>query len=180
MYSKSYIKQLRSLHTDSSRPQGFGGKPKKLGKFHTWMDAWKPSSLLDYGCGKGHVLADIRDQYKNTLCEGYDPAVKLFEGLPNKTYDCVFSNDVLEHIEPNYVEEVLEHINSLANKYIWLRIDTLPARKTLPDGRNAHITLESSDWWLEKINKCIAGEVVYDELTSKGKYDVAIEKINPR
>ena len=176
MYSKKYIKQLQSLHTDSSRPQGFGGKPKKLGKFHDFMEVWKPSSLLDYGCGKGHVLADLRDKYKDTLCEGYDPAVKMFSGLPNKTYDCVFSNDVLEHIEPEYVSEVLQHISSLADKYIWLRIDTKPARKTLPDGRNAHITLESPDWWTDQIYTYVGGTVEYSELTSKGKFDVAITK----
>ena len=176
MYSKQYITQLQSLHTDSSRPQGFGGKPKKLGKFHKFMDVWNPNSLLDYGCGKGYILSELRDKYKNTFCEGYDPAVKMFSALPNKTYECVFSNDVLEHVETHYVEEVLKHINDLSTKYVWLRIDTKPARKVLPDGRNAHITLKSTEWWTNKISKVIDGEIVYDELTDKGKFDVAIEK----
>ena len=176
MYSNRYIQQLQSLHLDPKRPQGFGGKPKKLGRFYNWMDAWKPSTLLDYGCGKGYVLSQLRDKYPNTMFEGYDPAVKMFAGVPSRVYECVFSNDVLEHIEPNYVNQVLEHINSLSSNYIWLRIDTLPARKSLPDGRNAHLILESPDWWTTKINDCIDGDIQYSELTTKGKFDVAILK----
>ena len=110
------------------------------------------------------------------MFEGYDPAVKMFAGVPSRVYECVFSNDVLEHIEPNYVDQVLEHINSLASNYIWLRIDTIPARKSLPDGRNAHLILESPEWWTTKINNCIDGDIQYSELTNKGKFDVAILK----
>jgi len=57
-----------------------------------------------------------------------------------------------------------------------LRIDTLPARKTLPDGRNAHLIQESQDWWLSKIKNNITGIVVYNNLDKRGKLDVAIEK----
>jgi len=176
MYSKEYITQLQSLHGDRSRPQGFGGKSKKLGKFHDFMKKWNPSSLLDYGCGKGVILADLRDKYPNTVCEGYDPAVSAFNNKLSNTVECVFSNDVLEHIEPDYIDSVLKNINDLAKNYIWLRIDTLPARKTLPDGRNAHLIQESQDWWLSKIKNNITGIVVYNNLDKRGKLDVAIEK----
>jgi len=176
MYSKEYITQLQSLHGDRSRPQGFGGKSKKLGKFHDFMKKWNPSSLLDYGCGKGVILADLRDRYPNTVCEGYDPAVSAFNNKLSNTFECVFSNDVLEHIEPDYIDSVLKNINDLAKNYIWLRIDTLPARKTLPDGRNAHLIQESQDWWLSKIKNNITGIVVYNNLDKRGKLDVAIEK----
>ena len=176
MYTKAYIQQLQSLHTDKSRPNGFGGKVKKLGKFHDFMKEWKPSTLLDYGCGKGHILANLREQYPQTICEGYDPAVTMFNKKITNTYECVFSNDVLEHIEPEFLPDVLENINSLSSRYIWLRIDTLPARKNLPDGRNAHLILESSDWWTDQIYTYIGGKIIYSELTNKGKFDVAIEK----
>ncbi len=33
----------------------------------------------------------------------------------------------------------------LGTKYIWLCIDTLPARKKLADGRNAHLILENKN-----------------------------------
>ena len=163
------------MHGDRSRPQGFGGKVKDIGQFHSFMSQWKPMSLLDYGCGKGHILATLKETYTDTTCTGYDPAVPLFSKDPQPV-ECVFSNDVLEHIEPEYLEDVLKHINALSSKFVWLRIDTLPARKRLSDGRNAHLILEKPDWWKIKIEKNIDGNIVYFELNKKGKLDVAIEK----
>ena len=88
----------------------------------------------------------------------------------------VFSNDVLEHIEPNYLKEVLQDIDNYATKYVWLRIDTQPARKELSDGRNAHLIIKDKDWWIEVLQRNVQGTIVYNELNKKGKLDVAIEK----
>lgn len=175
MISKEYLSQLQTIFKDKSRPNGFGGKVKKLGKFEEFMIKWQPKTLLDYGCGKGIILKHLQQTYHNVVIDGYDPVIPAFANIPKKNYDCVFSNDVLEHIEPQYIDNVLTHINNLATKFIWLRIDTLPARKTLPDGRNAHILLESDSWWLNKISSTLNGTIVYSSL-SKGKFDVAITK----
>lgn len=176
MFSKEYISQLQSLHKDASRPQGFGGKVKKLGEFHSFMTKWNPNTLLDYGCGKGQILAYLTERYPSTKCTGYDPAVPIFNKLSGQKFECVFSNDVLEHIEPNFLSEVLLHIDAIASKYVWLRIDTMPARKSLPDGRNAHLIQESDGWWYNTIEQSIKGTIVYANIDKKGKFDVAIEK----
>ena len=176
MYTKEYIKQLQQLHGDKSRPRGFGGKVKDLGQIYHYLDKWNPASLLDYGCGKGAILQHLSEKYTSMHCEGYDPAVREFNYVSRQKYECVFSNDVLEHIEPQMLQAVLEHINACAEKYIWLRIDTRPARKSLPDGRNAHLILETPDWWQTKINEFIEGKIVYFVLNKKGKLDIAIEK----
>ena len=176
MYSSSYIKQLKEVHYDKSRSKGFGGKVKDLGEFNSFMMQWNPKSLLDYGCGKGVILAHLKEKYPNVRIFGYDPAIDMFNIAPAQSVDCVFSNDVLEHIEPEFLVSVLEHINNLSSRYVWLRIDTRPARKILSDGRNAHLILESDTWWTEKINSHISGNIVYKNLNSKGKLDVAIEK----
>jgi hypothetical protein len=120
-------------------------------------------------------LKNLQETYPNTIWKGYDPAVDQFKTIHQKSYDCVFSNDVLEHIEPEYLDNVLKHIWQLADKYIWLRIDTRPARKTLMDGRNAHLILETKEWWENKLQQH-QGKIVYTELGKKGKLDVAIEK----
>ena len=175
MYSKKYIEELRIIHADKTRLKGFGGKMKDLGEFHTYMDKWNPSSVLDYGCGKGTILGKLKEQYPDTGFAGYDPAVVYYANGATEV-DCVFSNDVLEHIEPEFIGQVLHHIDTLDNKYIWLRIDTLPARKRLSDGRNAHLIIEDQDWWTEMIQHSIDGIVVYNNVNKKGKLDVAIEK----
>jgi cyclopropane fatty-acyl-phospholipid synthase-like methyltransferase len=176
MISKSYLKELSLLHADKSRPDGFGGKVKGLGKFKKYMELWQPETLLDYGCGKGNILNALQTEYPDTKFTGYDPAVQEYSATPESRFDLVFSCDVLEHIEPAYIDKVLKHINDLARINIWLRIDTMPARKHLSDGRNAHLILESPDWWERKIQKHIEGNIVFDEFNRKGKWDVAIEK----
>jgi 2-polyprenyl-3-methyl-5-hydroxy-6-metoxy-1,4-benzoquinol methylase len=175
MYSREYINQLQKLHTDKKRINGFGGKVKNLGEFYFFMNKWNPNSLLDYGCGKGFILNYLKEKYSSINVKGYDPAVEEYQTIDGM-FDCVFSNDVLEHVEMEYLDQVLAHIDSLSSKYIWLRIDTLPARKTLSDGRNAHLILQSQDWWYNKISLAFdQRNVIYKNLNSKGKLDFAIE-----
>lgn len=178
MFTQSYIEQLQKMHNSARRPRGFGGAMKNLGEIEIFLKKWQPHSILDYGCGKGVISAYLRDQYPNTKVDGYDPAVPIYKEAPNKPYDCIVCIDVLEHIEPSYIHEVLEHINTLSNRYIWLRIDTIPARKFLDDGRNAHLLLHDQEWWTELLSRRIEGTIVYNTLTRKGKIDIAIEKTN--
>ena len=176
MYTKQYLEELKLLHNDRARPQGFGGKVKDLGEFYNFMNYWLPGTCLDYGCGKGVILAHIRERFTNTRFHGYDPAVDMWSTKPDSAFDLVFCNDVLEHIEPNFIEKVIQDINLYANKYIWLRIDTKPARKELSDGRNAHLIIENEAWWLEMLQRNVGGSIVYNAVNKKGKLDVAIEK----
>jgi hypothetical protein len=59
--------------------------------------------------------------------------------------------DVLEHIEPECLDNVLDHIASLTEAVAFLSIHTGPALKKLPDGRNAHLIQEPAEWWLPKL-----------------------------
>jgi hypothetical protein len=175
LYSNSYIQDLKNLHSRKDRPRGFGGKVKPLGAFYSYFEKWKPTTALDYGCGKAAILQHLSEKYPRCNWQGYDPAVEHFSKIQLEHYDCVFSNDVLEHIEPDYLHDVLDHIWTLGTKYIWLCIDTLPARKTLTDGRNAHLIIESREWWFNILDKR-PGTIVYNELGKKGKFYVAIER----
>lgn len=175
LFSDNYITQLKFLHQRTDRPRGFGGKIKPLGAFHKFYEKWQPKSVLDYGCGKAAILNHLKQTYPKTTWHGYDPAVEIYKNIQQEKYTCIFSNDVLEHIEPFYLNNVLDHIWDLSEKYIWLRIDTRPARKSLMDGRNAHLILENQDWWQQKLTER-AGNIVHMDLDKKGKLDVAIEK----
>ena len=176
MFSKQYLEELKNLHYDKKRPQGFGGKVKDLGQAYNFINYWMPSNCLDYGCGKGVILSHLNEKYPDTEFIGYDPALPMWSNKPKSTFDMVFSNDVLEHIEPKYIADVLKDIDKYANKYIWLRIDTQPARKELSDGRNAHLIIEDQKWWTRVLGLNVQGTIVYNEVNKKGKMDVAIEK----
>ena len=123
---------------------------------------FKCASVLDYGCGKGLIIKSLQKNLAQFPIDiqGYDPCVKTYENPP-KPADILISTDVLEHIEPDKIDEVLDHIGHLTTRCCYLIIDLLPAVKTLPDGRNAHIMLETSGWWLNKLAKNFESGVHY-------------------
>jgi len=112
------------------------------------------SSILDYGCGKANQYSkeNIHNEYFFGMMPSlYDPAVKEYSKLPKGIFDAVISTDVLEHIEEEDLHKVLEEIYSKADKFVYLGICNSPAEAILPDGRNAHVTQQDIDWWLEQI-----------------------------
>ena len=176
MFSEEYLQQLKTVHGNPKKKKGFGGKLKELGEFETFLKKWQPRTLLDYGCGKGAILGHLATNYQYISMDGYDPAIDIYRKISKTKYDCVFSNDVLEHIEPDHIHSVVKHINQLADKFIWLRIDTKPARKVLPDGRNAHLIIKDIDWWAELLDRHVDGKVVYKQQNDKMRIDFAFEK----
>jgi hypothetical protein len=106
--------------------------------------------LLDYGCGESTNLAkSLKADHKLTY-QAFDPAVPRFakEPLPAEMVACI---DVLEHVEPVYLESVLNDLVRLTEGIIFATVGTAPAQKNLPDGRNAHLTQRPMQWWLPKL-----------------------------
>ena len=64
-----YINALKRIHGNQNRSNGFGGKVKPLGHFVSLMTDWQPATMLDYGCGKGAILAHLQSSYPNTVVE---------------------------------------------------------------------------------------------------------------
>lgn len=58
--------------------------------------------------------------------------------------------DVLEHIEPELLENVLDDLQRVTANTGVFSVHTGPARKLLPDGRNAHLIQQPASWWLPK------------------------------
>ena len=108
-------------------------------------------TLLDYGCGKGGTADWLHSLIRKPplTIDRYDPGHDLYRNTPlRKSYDLVYSCDVLEHIERDELDTVIEHTQKLARHNIHI-IDMTPAKKQLPDGRNAHITLLDKWEWIE-------------------------------
>ena len=105
--------------------------------------------LLDYGCGANVTLAKALKVDHKLTYQAYDPAVPRFakEPLPAQMVCCI---DVLEHVEPEHLEGVLDDLVRLTEGIIFLSFATVPALKTLSDGRNAHLTVQPLQWWLPK------------------------------
>ena len=60
---------------------------------------------------------------------------------------------MLEHIEPNYLENVLKELATIVEKFGFFSIHMGPAGKILADGRNAHLIQKPTSWWLPKLSE---------------------------
>ena len=108
--------------------------------------------VLDYGCGKLMNLGKhIKPKHKIKY-QAYDPCVADLAGDPTPA-QMVCCVDVLEHIEPDYLDNVLDHIASLTETVAFITVHSGPASKVLQDGRNAHLIQEPMEWWLPKLLK---------------------------
>jgi hypothetical protein len=113
--------------------------------------ACEARTVLDYGCGRGTLKIGLEEHapLPYSIFE-YDPAIAGKEEKPDRS-DIVVCGDVLEHIEPDCLYPVLDDLAGIARLAVFLVVATVPAMKTLADGRNTHLIVESSDWWLKKI-----------------------------
>ena len=82
--------------------------------------------------------------------QNYDPAVPEYSKPPAPA-DLVVCTDVLEHVEPEMLDGVLDDLKRLTLHYFYGEIAIVPAKKTLADGRNAHLTVHPIGWWLPKL-----------------------------
>lgn len=154
LISNSYKSLLESLY----ETHFFSGGIFKLGVVSEHIDS-EISSIIDFGCGRGELLNEIKNHRPSLDVYGYDPGVKQFENVPTTPADMLISLDVLEHIEPEFLEDNLRLIDSLFTKKAFLVIASYPAGKILPSGHNAHLIVEDDSWWEEKIKKCISGQI---------------------
>ncbi len=110
--------------------------------------ATKSDEILDYGCGKGTLRkALLKTEF---IVREYDPAVEGKDATPDPA-DMVVCTDVLEHIEPECLEDVLDDLERVTRKVAFLTVSTVPAEKTLEDGRNAHLIIKDHKWWLPRL-----------------------------
>lgn len=124
--------------------------------------------ILDYGCGKRTLEEALGYPIKN-----YDPCIAGLDTEPEPA-DLVVCSDVLEHIEPDFLDAVLDDLARVTKQTIYMVIDTGEARKTLPDGRNAHLIQEGAAWWIPKI---IARFELYSFNRNKRKLFFICEKL---
>jgi hypothetical protein len=111
----------------------------------------RATELLDYGAGKGRLGLTLRQHIKGPLTiHHYDPAIPEWSAPPAPC-GFVACIDVLEHIEPHLLDNVLDDLKRVTLRYGVFTVSTTPAAKVLPDGRNAHLVQQPVRWWLPKI-----------------------------
>tara|TARA_R110000787_G_scaffold202317_5_gene313031 strand:+ start:284 stop:814 length:531 start_codon:yes stop_codon:yes gene_type:complete len=150
LITDSYKQQLIELHGD----RYWGGTGRQHAEeILKVAKEYECETALDYGssnhkdCLKRHFHRKYPGQL---LFYEYDPAVESKSGLPQPA-DIVVCTDVLEHIEPELLDNVLTHMNSCMEKCGYFVVSTILAKQVLSDGRNAHLIVEDKEWWKLKL-----------------------------
>jgi 2-polyprenyl-3-methyl-5-hydroxy-6-metoxy-1,4-benzoquinol methylase len=148
MISHKHIEIYKKIHAETP----FGKRSKFPKHLENFILKTKPKSILDFGCGKGRLINKIKEIFPDIDVSGYDPANPEFnESLDNKKFDMIISSDVLEHVEPEFINETLQYLKT-RSRYFYHLIACSPAKLILPDGRNAHLIIENQLWWRSKFS----------------------------
>lgn len=142
LITPEYRELNRQLHAD--RPDYGTGGHKFAETINQMCAAHRTTDVLDYGCGKRTLEKALGFSIQN-----YDPAVEGLETV--KPADIMCCTDVLEHIEPECLTAVLQELRTCTKIVAFLTIATRPAKKTLADGRNAHLIQKNGRWWIEAL-----------------------------
>jgi len=109
------------------------------------------NDLLDYGAGKGRLGVELKKYIRRSLrIRHYDPAIAKWSDAPRPS-EFVACIDVLEHIEPELLDNVLDDLKRVTARAAMFTVHTGPAVKILSDGRNAHLIQQQPAWWLPRI-----------------------------
>jgi len=175
--SDEYVALLKDMH---NRQRRWGhSRGHKLGTpVMKWIKEFGLKSVLDYGTGHGRVPKFLRENLPDVEVYGYEfgepggaPMDKYGE-FPDKV-EFLVSGDVMEHVEPEFLKNVIDLQKETATKYMYHKIHKKPACQDLADGRNAHLIQEEDDWWQEQYEdenwECISrgGNNVYVGLLLK-------------
>ncbi len=145
--SKTYLEEQKKLH----QLKNYGvASLQHVETIKNLLIRTKIKSLSDYGAGKKNLEIGLKNAgYTNFTYLPYDPVFPEY-GEPHQA-ELVCCIDVMEHIEEEFVENVLNDLKNITLKLCYFSIASIPAAKTLSDGRNAHLIQKPARWWLPKL-----------------------------
>lgn len=154
--SKEYLALQRDLHAKGKYGvSGAAHAPTVFLAAAQVVKKFGACTVLDYGCGQQFLKKALEDHFpaiEGMKVVGYDPVIVGLDSDPDPA-ELVVCNDVMEHIEPECIDAVLRHIESVCIRSAFFSIALTPASKTLSDGRNAHISLLPPEDWIGWIRK---------------------------
>ena len=172
LISADYAAQNRLLHERRRRYGGNGGRYVEHAL--ALIALFRPASVLDYGCGKGGLMAAVQarvgppQMFKRKARKAaldrhrppppvmpewrmYDPAIPGCGQFPEEAADLLICTDVMEHVEPEYLDATIDAQRRLGLKAAFFTFALRASNKTLPDGRNTHLIVEGRDFWRARL-----------------------------
>lgn len=115
-------------------------------------------TLIDFGCGTGRATQRLRQEGFDVL--GVDIANNCLDASVPFEQACLWEKefkakwayccDVLEHIPPEFVDKVLDNMKT-DNCFLHVHLKEDKFGKRI--GEKLHLTIETHEWWLDKISK---------------------------
>lgn len=173
MTTEDYGEMYTRMHDD--KPKLFAGNSIKsyIDDIAGLVAVTEAKKLADYGSGKGYQYLAMRvHEAWGVLPHCYDVGVRqLSSPLPVRSFHGVICTDVMEHISERDIQSVLDDIFLLLevgrSSFAFFAIACRLAKKELPDGRNAHLTVRPPEWWEGKL-----AEYQRDGLIISVRYDL--------
>lgn len=166
LITPEYREQQMRMH---EMARGYGGVNARTygGVIMQLVDEHNPQTVLDYGAGKGHIGEFLFKHGFKGDYRPYDPAIPYWSSEPQPA-ELVCCIDVLEHIEPELLDAVLDDLRRVTVCRGVFTIHHRKAQKTLPDGRNAHLTVQPPEWWAKRLAERFR---IVDSVETIGKFD---------
>lgn len=87
-----------------------------------FIDLLRVKSILDYGCGNNDLSYVLGKTYKHIECVSYDPYIEHRSVKPVASKDLVICYNVLQAIEQENMNQIINDLHSLSNRYVILNI----------------------------------------------------------
>jgi len=147
LITEGYREQQRVLHENPDYGRASIAYAPLVAKA---VNSFGISEVLDYGAGKLRLMETIAAgrlvDHKFRYIP-YEPSNPKYAETPDPA-EMVVCIDVLEHVEPDLIENVLDDLKRLTQRVGMFTVHTGPAKKFLDDGRNAHLIQEGMGWWI--------------------------------
>jgi len=148
--SEEYRQVLIQTHKKYKGTWGNSGLRLWSNAFLGIMRFQKFNRVLDYGAGWGMVKDGLSKTHPHIEVIEYEPARAEVAASPEPC-EMVICHDVLEHVEPEYLDNVIADLKRVTLKWGHFSVSTKPAVARLSDGRNAHLIVENFEWWIMKL-----------------------------
>ena len=140
--SDEHLQVMRTLHEQ----RGWRGEYlSEAGTVEKLIASSGARTVLDYGSGNSALAKDL-----SIPIWEYDPAVPGKDQAPRPA-DLVVCFNVLQCVEPEYLDAVLADLARCVVSLGYFVISTGPSATDLPDGRNAHLIQHDAARWREQL-----------------------------
>ena len=174
-YSSSYLRRHRNTHAKHAvfgthQHHYLRGHIQELVRVLTGAGKVTPN-LLDYGCGKGVFLDEMRKLGIFGQAAGYDPAVSRFSNRPDRVFDLVTCLDVLDQVEDEFVPAAIEDVAQFTGSLALFSIITKQSPKFV------HLQPRSAAVWDLLIGQQM--KVLSNEVRTASAWEIANEGACP-